>query len=471
MEKPLRILQVSGYDSLGGAGKVAWELHRGYQAQGCSSWMAVGYKGTQDPHVLTMDSNACRNGWARGWLRAGDLLSPLVGRVQGAEQMRKFVRSIGQPRRLWEVWRGHEDFDFPATWRLLDLIPERPDIVHGHNLHGGYFDLRALPWLSRQVPLVLTLHDAWLLSGHCAHSLDCERWKTGCGDCPDLTIYPAIRQDATAFNWRRKQEVYSKSRIYVTTPSHWLMQKVEQSMLAPAVLGSRVIPNGVDLSRFHPADRQAARRTLGISQGVRVLLFTTDGLRHNVWKDYQTLRAAMALLAERSRGQRVFLLALGEEAPAERKGQTEIRFVPYQKDPLVVARYYQAADIYVHAARVDTFPNAILEALACGTPVIATAVGGIPEQVKGLQMTDYRFQAAGDGLNKYGPNEATGVLLPAKDEEAMFIGISRLLNDEPLRSRLAENACRDARERFCLKRQVRDYLGWYHTILRERSSL
>ena len=74
-------------------------------------------------------------------------------------------------------------------------------------------------------------------------------------------------------------------------------------------------------------------------------------------------------------------IALGETAPSEQIGDIEIRFVPYQKDPEQVARYHQAADIYIHPARADTFPTTIIEALACGTPVVATAVGGIPEQI------------------------------------------------------------------------------------------
>ncbi len=69
-------------------------------------------------------------------------------------------------------------------------------IVQCHNLHGGYFDLRALQWLSARVPTLLTLHDMWTLTGHCAHALGCDRWRTGCGRCPDLKLDPAIRADA-----------------------------------------------------------------------------------------------------------------------------------------------------------------------------------------------------------------------------------------------------------------------------------
>ena len=87
---------------------------------------------------------------------------------------------------------------------------------------GGYFDFAALPSLSRMSPLVLTLHDAWLLADTARILLGCERWKTGCGDCPDLTIYPAATRDATDFNWQRKQRIFARSRLYIATPSRWL---------------------------------------------------------------------------------------------------------------------------------------------------------------------------------------------------------------------------------------------------------
>jgi len=87
---------------------------------------------------------------------------------------------------------------------------------------------------------VLTLHDAWLLAGHYAHSFDCNYWKIGCGSCPDLSIYPVIRRDATAYNWQRKAEIYRTSRLYAFTPSQWLMDWVNQSMLKPGAVASKV---------------------------------------------------------------------------------------------------------------------------------------------------------------------------------------------------------------------------------------
>jgi glycosyltransferase involved in cell wall biosynthesis len=349
---------------------------------------------------------------------------------------------------MYAYLKGHEDFDHPETSDLLKLTPEPPDILHCHNLHGGYFDLRALAHLSHQTPTVLTLHDAWLLSGHCAHSFNCERWKTGCGNCPDLSIYPAIRRDATAYNWQRKAEVYKKSQLYVVTPCQWLMNKVDQSMLKSGIVASKVIPNGVDLTIFHPADRAETREELGLPQDVTILLFAANGIRKNIWKDYNTLQSALKEISKTRA--KILCIALGETTPPEHIGDVEIRFVPYQKDPQKVARYYQAADLYVHPTRADTFPNTVLEALACGTPVVASAVGGIPEQVV---------------------EEQTGFLVPVGDAHAMAERVLELLADKELRREMGERAADAAIRRFGLERMIEEYLTFYQQSLKQTDSI
>jgi glycosyltransferase involved in cell wall biosynthesis len=314
---------------------------------------------------------------------------------------------------------------------------------------------------------VLTLHDAWLLSGHCAHSFDCERWTTGCGRCPDLSIYPAIRRDATAYNWRRKQRLYEASRLHIATPSRWLMNKVERSMLGPARVEARVIPNGVDLTVFRPAPKREVRARLQMPCDAKVILFAANGIRQNVWKDYQTLRAAVGLASAGMRGTDLRFIALGEAAPPEQLDGALIEFVPYQAPPEAVARYYQAADIYVHAARADTFPTTILEALACGTPVVATEVGGIPEQIRPLEGMSCRTA----GERGYGVSQATGVLVAQGDARAMAVSLEELLRNQALRCHLGQNARRDAEQRFDLERQVDAYLEWYQELMEERARL
>lgn len=441
----LRIMQVNTSDDYGGAARVAQSLHRSYRSRGYPAWLVVGNKHTDQAGVLKIPSATFRVWKSRLAAMGEHALTPLVGKIRGAWRIRNFISTVGHPSWSWPNQRGYEDFYFPPSWRLNAMIKERPDIVHCHNLHGGYFDLRALPNLCRQSPVVCTLHDAWAMSGHCAHSFDCDRWKTGCGNCPDLTIYPAIGRDKTAYNWNRKRKIYEQCQIYLAAPSKWLIQKVEQSMLAPALVQVKVIPNGVDLSVFVPGDRDAARARLNIPKDATVLLFAGHSLKTNIWKDYATMQRSVEAVARRLAGRKVHFIALGESHSHEEVGLAKVQFIPYQKDSASVAAYYQAADVYVHAARVDTFPNSVLEALACGLPVVGTAVGGIPEQIQ---------------------HGKTGFLVPPGDVEAMTACLIQLLLDERLSRQMGQQAVVDARERFDLRRQVDAYLHWYEDIVR-----
>jgi glycosyltransferase involved in cell wall biosynthesis len=465
-ERPLRILQVSTFDINGGAEKVAWDLFRTYRARGLDSWLTVGTKRGDDPNVISIPRLSYQNSWSRPWLTLEKRLQSFEGTAYAV--CRALLRTLANPAQELGPRLGIEDFNHPGTYRLLELASNKPDVVHCHNLHGDYFDLRVIPSLSWHIPVLLTLHDAWLLSGHCSHSFTCERWKFGCGRCPDLTIYPAIRRDATSYNWRRKRDIFAKSRLYVATPSRWLMQKVEQSVLSAGIKQARVIPYGIDLNVFRPAPKYKARAFLELPEDAEILLFAANGIRRNRFKDYETMREAITRLATHSTRRRLLFMAVGEKLPTERIGQAEVHFVPYQKDPEVIARYYQAADVYLHAAKADTFPNTLLEALACGTPVVATAVGGIPEQVKTLEFTGCGTRPV--GMNMCGPDEATGMLTAPGDAETIAIGVERLLNDATLRQRLGQNAAKDARKRFDLQRQVDSYLDWYKELLRANSS-
>lgn len=348
-------------------------------------------------------------------------------------------------RQFFETQLGRENIDFPGTYRLLQLPPQLPDIVHCHNLHGNYFDLRALPWLSRRLPVVLNLRDAWLLTGHCALPFACERWKTGCGNCPDLTIYPSIRKDATAYNWRRKRDIYAQSRLYITTVSHWLMYKVQESMLLGAA--HQVIPNGIDLTVFRPGDKYTARRELGLSLTSRIVFYAANGGSESPWRDFRQLITAMRELAVSST-EELTLICLGQRNSVQDciSGKLRVKYYGFERDPNRMAALYQAADVYALPALAEAFGKTVTEAMACGTPVVATAVDGIPEQIV-------------DG--------ETGFLVPKSDVTDMATAIRRLLEDLSLRHRLGDAAADHARRSFGLDRQVDGFLNWYTDVRRD----
>jgi len=355
-----------------------------------------------------------------------------------------FLKLLSEPGRLVRNLRGMEDFDQPMTYRIPDRIEPRPNVIHAHNLFGNYFDLRELPRISSSLPVVITLHDMWALTGHCSHPLECERWLKACGNCPHLELPPALTRDGTASNLALKRKVYSQSRLNIATPSQWLMNQVGRSILADYVTSSRIIPNGIDQQFFRPGDKNVARKHLGIPESSRVLLFVAAGNRQNPWKDYDTLDRAVGMLAKRLEPMNLVLLVPGDSFENIGASNLEVKSVPWTNEKEQLARYYQAADLYLHAAHAENFPNVIIEALSCGVPVVGTRTGGIPEQIH---------------------EEATGYVVPQSDAEAMADKAYALLSDRQKLAFFSQNAADDARGKYSLERMGNEYLEWFEELL------
>lgn len=437
--RPLRVLHVNTADHGGGAEAVALALHRACLARGHESRLVVGRRLLDVPDVLELDALAPRGlgrvqARARRWAAAARPSHPLLARL---------ARAASDPRAAAEALLGVERFGFPAAWRLLDAMPPAPpDVVHVHNLHGDYFDLRALAPLSRRVPVVATLHDEWLMTGHCAGTLGCERWREGCGRCPHLATDPAVRRDATRFNWRRKQRALGGARLHVVTPSRWLLERVRTSLVAPAIVEARVIPNGVDLDVFRPGPQAEARQALGLDPRARVLLFAASNPRTNPFKDFAGLLTAAARLSGRHRP--LLVMALGEDAPSERAGDAQVQFARVVDDPRRLALYQRAADVYVHAARAESAtPRAVQEAMACGRPVVAAAAGAAAEQLE-------------DGR--------TALIVAPGEPEALARAIAALLDDPTRAARLGAAAAAKAIRDLDARARIDDHLGWYRRL-------
>jgi glycosyltransferase involved in cell wall biosynthesis len=412
-ERPLRILHLNAFDTGGGAEKVALSLHRLCQEMGQQSTFVVGHKLGSEPDVLAVDHSKRRRG-------------------------------LGVAKIFAERYLGWQYLHHPGSHKLPELVGHPWDVAHFHNLHGGFFDFAALPRLSRLAPLVLHMHDNWLQTGHCAYHLGCERWKNGCGSCPDLVIYPGISRDGTRFNWRRKQHFIQQSRLWITAPSQWILDEAANSLLAGKPMF--LVRNGADLNIFYPQPRAQARAELNLPQGVPLIIYSGLNILTNPFKDGRTLLLALRKVIMDM--PQVKLIALGgTEAPPgfeDLAGSVIAR--PFENDPRKVAAYYNAGDIYAHAARAENFSLSVIEAMACGLPVAASAIGGLPELVE---------------------HGRTGLLTPPQDYEAFSAAILRLLEDRALAANLAQNALKAVRERYDIRDQARTYLEWYREIIKE----
>jgi glycosyltransferase involved in cell wall biosynthesis len=435
VSEALSVVQVSPSDTGGGAERVALGLHEEYRRRGHSSRLVVGRRFGDAPGLVEL-----RNGGGAWRLQDGL-------RRRGRLRTARAVKALAAPGSALDYLRGREDFRWPGTAVLPEAGGERPGVLQLHNLHGAYFDLRRLPRLTREVPTVLSPHDLWLATGHCAHGLECERWVGGCGACPHLDVYPALRRDGTAANWARKRALYAETRLRVGVPCRWLAEALERSILGPAIAELRVIPTGVDLSVFRPGHAAEARRRLPTPPEGRVVAFGAVGGARNRFKDYPTFEAALRRLAE-SAIEPVTAYALGSPSARRRSwGRVTLVDVP-PVGPAEVADHLRAAEVYVHASRADTFPLGVLEALACGTPVIASAVGGIPEQL----------------------SADTGVLVPPENAGELASAAERLLADGARRASMATAAASVAAGRYGRERQAGAYLEWFAELVQDRPS-
>ena len=167
---------------------------------------------------------------------------------------------------------------------------------------------------------------------------------------------------------------------------------------------------------------------------------------NNIHKNYEYLRQAIQMISNIEYDRNILFIALGSEGTPEKYGRAEINFIPYQTEPSKVAKYYQASDIYIHAAKAEVWGLTITEALACGIPVVATDVGGIKEQII---------------------NGVTGFLTPQSDYIDMVKKIDQLIKDSDIRKKIGANASQDARLRFDVNRMVDDYLNLYTEIIND----
>lgn len=421
---------------------VALELHRRFRSAGITATLAVGWKTSSEPGVVAIRHEPYRSPWAR-------IIRP--GRRPGI--LGTLWRAAASPGRYTARVIGREDFGFPATSHVDELAPRKPQLLHLHNLHGGYFDIRALPGLTRRYPTVYSPHDPWLLTGHCAHPITCDRWRTGCGACPDLDRYVPIARDASRMNWSIKRAALADSRIYLCSPSRWMMDLFLASDLEGSFIETRIIPNGVDATIFSPADMHAARARLGLPNVDTVIVTSARSTTANDFKGADVLSMALELasaeLAKRGHsGAPTRVMTLGDTAPRRVIGNFSIESVPHTADRSRISDYLRAADLYVHPSRAENYPLTVLEALACGTPVIASDAGGTPEVVAG--------------------NEGAATF-PSGDAPALAGLLVTLLHDRHCLLDLASRARAAAPHCYTLDQQAQAYMEWYASIIDEHS--
>ena len=258
-----------------------------------------------------------------------------------------------------------------ATEKIIANLEEiKPDIGHLHNLHGHICNLETLfDYLkNKNIKIVWTFHDCWAFTGYCMHFVaeNCEKWETGCENCPVFRNYSWF-SDRSKTLYKRKKSIFEKNNITVVTPSEWLAALTKRSFAGNDV---RVINNGIKLSVFRPTESDF-REKYGITKTDFMILCVADNWGGK--KGTDDLRQVAETLGN---GFKLVAVGTGSDGLSEK-----ILRLPRTQSQEELAEIYTAADLFINLTHEDTFPTVNIEALACGTPVLTYLTGGSGEMI------------------------------------------------------------------------------------------
>ena len=417
----MRIVHLSTHDITGGAARSAYRLHTGLRQLGCDSLMFVAHRKSEDDSVVAFRPPR-------------DLLSRLSRRLRQAKIQRSFA--------LYQNTRpaGYEGFSDARSQYGASFLKQLPshNLVNLHWI-AGFVDYKTFfTIVPQRTPIVWRLSDQNAFTGGCHYDDGCGKYNTGCGKCPQLGS--GEEEDLSAQLWQCKKELFSRisaAHLHIVAQSRWMADQTRNS----ALLGRfpvTIIPNGLDTTVFSPQNRARVRDAFGIPRAAKVVLFAAASIT-NRRKGFAFLARTLAKLRHTD----LFLVSLGKGTPSFDLYVPHLHLDKIEDDH-TLAQVYSAADVYVIPSLQDTLPNTVLEAMACGTPIVGFAIGGIPDMVR---------------------PDLTGLLVPVGNVDALRDAISQLLENEAKKAEMSVNCRLIAMKEYSLELQVRRYIALYEELL------
>ncbi|MBQ7352541.1 MAG: glycosyltransferase [Clostridia bacterium] len=317
-----------------------------------------------------------------------------------------------------------------ATKNLIKRLTElNVDVLHLHNLHGWYLNVPMLfEYIkSNNVKVIWTLHDCWGFTAQCSHFEyeGCQKWKTGCYECPRYKIYPYTYVDKTKKMWKLKKEWFAGiNDLTIVTPSKWLADNVKQSFLKDYPV--KVINNGIDLDVFKPTESDF-RKNYSLENKKIVL-----GVASN-WTKRKGLDVFVKLSQCLTSDYQIVLVGTNDNV--DKQLPSNIISIHRTNNQRELAEIYTACDVYANPTREEVLGLVNIESLACGTPVVTFNAGGSPECV----------------------NEDCGSVVEIDDIDAMEREIVRICQDKPF----AKEACFDKAREFDKNLKFKEYVELY----------
>lgn len=264
-------------------------------------------------------------------------------------------------------------------WEYLHLIEEikhhKYDIVHFHDLTTAVSPF-TLKLLSRNIPVVWTMHDTSPFTGGCINPFGCDHFTQGCYDCPQKGNWPMDGH----FHWgplyqKIKKYIHQEPNIHLISPSQWLIQMAKKSHIIQKDI--HLINNCVNQEIFKALDKNIAKQQLGI-QHERFTIVIAAG---NVSSKTKGVDYALKILAALQKRIDFKLVLIGAMSDKVMFAEFDYISSGYTTSTDTLNLYFNAADIFLNCSLGDNFPLVVLESLASGTPVIGFKTGGIPEMI------------------------------------------------------------------------------------------
>lgn len=316
---------------------------------------------------------------------------------------------------------------FSKSRNLLNLLLSKGDVVTDlfgtdmrHNKDILDADVIVLHWVNsfisdrsvRQLmelgkPVFWVMHDMWPFTGGCHYDLYCESYKSDCASCPMLKKQRL--RNISAFNLKRKRNLFASMNITMIAISRWEQTCAQESF---PLKRKKVIwiSNPLNTDIFKPTDeQQELREQYKIPEGKKVILFGADKALENATKGFSYLVEAL----RRMDGSKYVAVCFGK-APEKDRIQLpniDIKYLGTIQDEKKLVAWYSLADVFVAPSIQEAFGYTVCEALACGTPVTAFAVGGMLDQIdhreNGYLARLYDVEDLAEGIKFCAENKKT----------------------------------------------------------------
>lgn len=273
-----------------------------------------------------------------------------------------------------------------ATKKIISIIKtEKPDIVHLHCINGFFVNIyKLLEFLKNSnIKTVLTLHAEFMYTGNCGHSFECDQWKTGCKNCPNLkNSTNSYIFDKTHESWKKMKNAFDQfDNLVVTSVSPWLESRARESTILKDKIHTTVL-NGINTKDvFYYRKNEQLKEQLGLSNQ-RILLHVTADFSNEVKGGKYIVD-----LANRLKNENIKIVLIGNKNKNIKLPENIIDIGRVENQD-VLAQYYSMADVTIITSKRETFSMVCAESLACGTPVVGFKSGG-PEQISIKEYSDF----------------------------------------------------------------------------------